>query len=112
MPPEGLPAWSRDIWAGERRAGWEAGANRHGGADTVVRVRWSLGRAVPAGAAALAAAGAVLAGLAAPAGAAAAAGGPGESAPVIIVGLPGLRWTDLSATATPALWRLAGKGSP
>ena len=74
-------------------------------------MRLSLGRAVPAGAAALAAAGAVLAGMAAPAGAAAAAGGPGEAGPVIIVGLPGLRWTDLSATATPALWRLAGKGS-
>ena len=77
----------------------------------MVRVRWSLGRVAPAGAAALAAAGAVLAGLAAPAGAAAAAGGPDEPGPVIIVGLPGLRWTDLSATATPALWRLAGQGS-
>jgi hypothetical protein len=71
----------------------------------------SLGRAVPAGAAALAAAGAVMASLAAPAGAAAAAGRPGEPGPVIVVGLPGLRWTDLSATATPALWRLAGRGS-
>jgi hypothetical protein len=71
----------------------------------------SLGRAVPAGAAALAAAGAVMACLAAPAGAAAAAGGPGEPGPVIVVGLPGLRWTDLSATATPALWRLARQGS-
>ena len=77
----------------------------------MVRVRLSLGRVVPAGAAALVAAGAVLAGLAAPAGAAAAAGGPGEPGPVIVVGLPGLRWTDLSATATPALWRLAGQGS-
>jgi hypothetical protein len=77
----------------------------------VVRVRLSLGRAVPAGAAALAAAGAVIAGLAAPAAAAAAAGGPGEPGPVIVVGLPGLRWTDLSATATPALWRLARQGS-
>jgi hypothetical protein len=64
-----------------------------------------------AGAAALAAAGAVMAGLAAPAAAAAAAGGPGEPGPVIVVGLPGLRWTDLSATATPALWRLARQGS-
>jgi hypothetical protein len=71
----------------------------------------SLGRAVPAGAAALAAAGAVMASLAAPAGAAAAAGRPGEPGPVIVVGLPGLRWTDLSATATPALWRLARQGS-
>jgi hypothetical protein len=77
----------------------------------VVRVRWSPGRAVLAGAAVLAAAGAMLAGLAAPAAAAAAASGPGAPGPVIIVGLPGLRWADLSATATPALWRLAGQGS-
>ena len=99
----------------------EAGANRHGGADTVVRVRLSLGRATAAGAAVLAAAWAVLAGLAGPAGAAAAgfwaagdgaAGtGAGAPGPVIIMGLPGLRWTDLSATATPALWRMAQQGS-
>ena len=31
--------------------------------------------------------------------------------PVLIIGIPGLRWSDLSATATPALWRLAGAGS-
>jgi hypothetical protein len=30
---------------------------------------------------------------------------------VIVVGLSGLRWSDVSATATPALWRLAGQGS-
>ena len=31
--------------------------------------------------------------------------------PVVLVGIPGLRWTDVSATATPVLWRLAEEGS-
>jgi hypothetical protein len=31
--------------------------------------------------------------------------------PIVFVGIPGLLWTDLSARATPALWRLAGAGS-
>ena len=35
----------------------------------------------------------------------------GPARPVILIGVPGLRWTDLSAAATPALWRLAGQGS-
>jgi hypothetical protein len=30
---------------------------------------------------------------------------------VVVVGLPGLRWSDVSPAATPALWRLAGQGS-
>jgi len=30
---------------------------------------------------------------------------------VVIVGVPGLRWSDISASATPTLWRLAGLGS-
>jgi len=30
---------------------------------------------------------------------------------VVIVGLSGLRWSDVSPSATPALWRLAGQGS-
>ena len=30
---------------------------------------------------------------------------------MVIVGLSGLRWSDLSPTATPTLWRLAGQGS-
>ena len=59
-----------------------------------------------------------------PAGAAAAAVlGPGPAAAqavrastpvsrhVVIVGISGLRWTDISASATPALWRVAGRGS-
>ncbi len=31
--------------------------------------------------------------------------------PVVIIGIPGLRWTDISAGTTPALWRLAQHGS-
>src|SRR5579863_7231848 len=30
---------------------------------------------------------------------------------VVIVGLSGLRWSDLSPAATPTLWRLAAQGS-
>ena len=30
---------------------------------------------------------------------------------VVLIGVPGLRWTDVSAAATPALWRLARQGS-
>jgi hypothetical protein len=30
---------------------------------------------------------------------------------VVVVGISGLRWSDVSATATPTLWRLAGQGS-
>ena len=35
----------------------------------------------------------------------------GPAPPVILIGIPGLRWTDMSAAATPALWRLAQPGS-
>jgi hypothetical protein len=31
---------------------------------------------------------------------------------VVIVGISGLRWTDISASATPALWAVARAGSP
>jgi hypothetical protein len=31
--------------------------------------------------------------------------------PVVLVGIPGLRWSDVSKTATPELWRLASAGS-
>lgn len=43
-----------------------------------------------------------------------AAGKPGTavSPHVVIVGLSGLRWTDVSASATPALWTMARAGSP
>jgi hypothetical protein len=58
---------------------------------------------------------AALGGLGVSAGAASA----GESSPaaavsqhVVIVGISGLRWTDVSAATTPALWRVASEGSP
>jgi hypothetical protein len=35
----------------------------------------------------------------------------GPARPVAIVGIPGLRWSDVSPAATPALWRLAAAGS-
>jgi len=31
--------------------------------------------------------------------------------PVIVVGIAGLRWTDISASTTPAIWRLASAGA-
>jgi hypothetical protein len=41
-----------------------------------------------------------------------AAPGPAPAARhVVIVGLSGLRWSDVSAARTPTLWRLAGQGS-
>jgi hypothetical protein len=40
-----------------------------------------------------------------------AAARPAPPRHVVIVGLSGLRWSDLSPTATPTLWRLAGQGS-
>src|ERR1039457_4206460 len=39
---------------------------------------------------------------------------PASAAPprrVVLIGIAGLRWSDVSAVATPALWRLADKGS-
>ena len=36
---------------------------------------------------------------------------PAPRSHVIVVGLSGLRWSDVSPSATPALWRLAGQGS-
>jgi hypothetical protein len=32
------------------------------------------------------------------------------SGPVVLVGIAGLQWSDLSAESTPTLWRLAGQG--
>ena len=50
------------------------------------------------------------------AGAAAGAANPAAAQPpparhVVIVGLSGLRWSDVSPAGTPALWQLAGQGS-
>jgi len=36
---------------------------------------------------------------------------PPRAQHVVVVGLSGLRWSDVSATRTPELWRLAGQGS-
>ena len=36
---------------------------------------------------------------------------PARAQHVVVVGLSGLRWSDVSATGTPTLWRLAGQGS-
>ena len=55
--------------------------------------------------------------LAAPAGAsppgntAQASTAPPRAQHVVVVGLSGLRWSDVSAAKTPTLWRLAGQGS-
>src|ERR1700749_331382 len=40
------------------------------------------------------------------------ASGPAVAEHVVIVGISGLRWTDVSGTRTPALWRVASGGSP
>ncbi len=48
-------------------------------------------------------------GAAQPHGAQATAAAPARH--VVIVGLSGLRWSDVSASVTPTLWRLAGEGS-
>lgn len=42
----------------------------------------------------------------------AAGGGTQVSQHVVIVGISGLRWTDISAATTPALWEVAAHGSP
>ena len=68
--------------------------------------RRALACVVAAAAAAVAAlSGAVSASAAAPARAA-------VSPHVVVVGLSGLRWTDVSASRTPALWNVASQGSP
>jgi hypothetical protein len=38
-------------------------------------------------------------------------GAPSAASHVVLVGIGGLRWGDVSPTTTPALWRLAGRGS-
>jgi hypothetical protein len=89
-------------------------------ADTVSGVQpFPAGRAARAllaalGAAAVLTAQASLGASVAPAAASAARPGSGPARPgrpVVIIGIPGLRWTDISRRATPALWRLAEHGS-
>ncbi len=54
----------------------------------------------------------VVAGLALLTGGVSSAVPPRPSArPVIVIGLAGLRWSDISASSTPAIWRLAESGS-
>ena len=54
---------------------------------------------------------AALAGLVTAHPAAARAAAPAPPRHVVIVGLSGLRWSDVSPAAAPALWQLAGQGS-
>lgn len=42
---------------------------------------------------------------------AAAAPGTGRAVAVLLIGIGGLRWSDISQQTTPVLWRLAGAGS-
>ena len=37
---------------------------------------------------------------------------PAKAQPIVLVGIPGLRWSDVWPGATPSLWRVAGQGSP
>jgi hypothetical protein len=86
-------------------------AREPGAADTVNDVKPTTARLLAA-VLAVAAGLAVLVSLAGPASArpvAPAASAPAH--PVVIIGIPGLRWTDISPASTPALWRLAGRGS-
>lgn len=39
------------------------------------------------------------------------AGDPGPPGGIVIVGVPGLTWSDISASETPTLWNLAGDGA-
>ena len=81
--------------------------------DTVDPVKGTFVRRMLLGAlAAAAVAAGVLTGVGS--GLARAAGQPAAavSAHVVIVGISGLRWSDVSASATPALWAVARAGSP
>ena len=72
--------------------------------------RWAAALGWAAGvAAAVAAVIAAVVGAAIPASASAAT--PPTSSHVVIVGIPGLRWSDVSPQATPALYQLAEQGS-
>ena len=81
--------------------------------DTVDRVKGTFVRRMLLGAlAAAAVAAGVLTG--AGSGPASAAGQPAAAVPahVVIVGISGLRWADISPATTPALWAVARAGSP
>jgi hypothetical protein len=70
-----------------------------------------LGAALGTGTATAASASTAAAAGTAAAAAARAAQPPPTAHPVVLVGIPGLRWSDVSAAGTPALWRLASVGS-
>jgi hypothetical protein len=96
--------------ANRPRSVWLAAPPGPGAADTVDGVKPTAPRLLLLGLAVLAAIGA---------GAPALAAGParhsaGNSAvtdPLVLIGIPGLRWTDITARNAPALWRLASSGS-
>ncbi|WP_157930433.1 hypothetical protein [Glycomyces xiaoerkulensis] len=71
-----------------------------------IRRRW---RGVLAAAAAGLAA--VLAVGSAPAAAQEESGDPGDPGGIVVVGVPGLSWSDVDPAETPALWDLAGRGA-
>lgn len=69
--------------------------------------------AAPASAAPAAPAGPTPAGSAAPSDSAAPVSGPGSTpgGPVVLVGIPDLRWEDLAPDTTPTLWNLVGRSA-
>jgi hypothetical protein len=71
----------------------------------------ALGTGTATAASAATAGGAATTARTATAGTARAAQSPPMAHPVVLVGIPGLRWSDVSAAGTPALWRLASAGS-
>src|SRR5215468_3900019 len=93
--------------AGERQA--DIHPLRSWPADTVDSVLWAKVRALVLGGTVLGSA--VLGGVMFAGAGASAQARPGPASPVVVIGIPGLRWTDVSAAATPVLWRLAGRGS-
>lgn len=74
-------------------------------------VRWAAGLAAAAVVAAAVVSAAVPASAGAATPASASAATPQTSSHVVVVGIPGLRWTDVSAQATPALYQMAEQGS-
>ncbi len=96
--------------AGRGRPVWPATTPARRAADTVDDVKPTASRLLLLGAAVFAAIGGAAPALAA---------GPARPAavtsantdPLVLIGIPGLRWTDISRPGTPALWRLAVSGS-
>lgn len=90
-----------------------ASERRHRGA-ALAAVLVALATAVlglTCGVASAAAAGGTPSPSASPSAAAPAAGGGVAGSPVVVIGMPGLRWDDVRPSGTPILWRLAGQGA-